>query len=220
MPSASSLPDPEIIRRTAEEVIRRPAFQLDPQPESGTTFLELLLRFLEWISTPFRWLSEALSGLPVWLRWPIVVGLATLVVVLVLHIIYTIVVAIRRPARRAGLAVIDARTQHDPTAIERQAAQEVARGDFIAAIRLLFRASLLRLDLAEKSKTRVGTTNREYLRRHQNSPVFEPLKLFVETIDAKWYGREVCGPEDHEACLTAHSRIRQLAKDALHAHRA
>lgn len=219
MPSAS-LPDPEIIRRTAEEVIRRPAFRLDAQPESGEKFLNYLLQFLDWIFTPFRWLAELLSGLPFWLRWPIFIALTALVVALVLHIICTLVMAIRRPVRSAGLATLDARTRDDPEAIERQAAEAVARGDYIAAIRLLFRASLLRLDRAEKRQTRVGTTNREYLQRHRESPVFEHLKLFVETIDSRWYGRETCRPEDYEVCLAAHARIRQLAKDVLRAHSA
>jgi len=216
----ATLPDSEIIRRTAEEVVRRPAFRLDPQPESETAFLDLLLRFIEWILTPLRWLSELLSGLPFWLRWPIFIGLTTLLAVLILHIIYTLVLAIRRPIRRAGLAAMDARTQNDPDAIERLAAEAVARGDYIGAIRLLFRASLLRLDLTEKRQTRVGTTNREYLRRHRDSAYFEPLKLFVETIDSKWYGQEDCRPEDYDACRSAHSRIHQLAKDALIAHSA
>lgn len=218
--ASASLPDPDVIRRTADEVIRRSAFQLEPQPESGKTFLDYLLRFLEWISTPFRWLSELLSGLPYWLRWPIFVGLTTLVILLVLHLIYSLVTAMRRPLRGSGLAAIDANTQCDPETIERQAAEAAARGNHIAAIRLLFRASLMRLDLAEKRKTRAGTTNREYLRRHRDTPVFEPLKMFVETIDAKWYGRDACVPEDYEACHAAHARIHQLAKDVSSAHSA
>ena len=44
-PAASPLPDPETIRRTAEQVLRRPDYQLDPQSESGRTLLEWLLRF-------------------------------------------------------------------------------------------------------------------------------------------------------------------------------
>ena len=96
MPAASPLPDPETIRRTAEQVLRRPDYQLDPQPDSGATLLEWLLRFLRWILTPFQWLLDALAGLPGWLRWPIVLGLAALLILLVFHIGYTIV---RRRAR-------------------------------------------------------------------------------------------------------------------------
>jgi hypothetical protein len=95
----------------------------------------------------------------------------------------------------------------------------MARGDYIAAVRLLFRACLLRLESAEKRAARAGVTNREHLRQHQDSPVFEPLRVFVDIIDTKWYGRGDCGRDDYEACIAAHARIHQFAKDGLHAHR-
>ena len=89
MPAASPLPDPETIRRTAEQVLRRPDYQLDPQPDSERhpsriAAAHFPLRF----STPFLWLLGALAGLPGWLRWPIVLGLAAILILLVLHIGY------------------------------------------------------------------------------------------------------------------------------------
>ncbi len=220
MPVASPLPDPETIRRTAEQVLRRPDYQLNPQPDSGPALLELLLRFFRWILTPFQWLLDALAGLPGWLRWTIALGLAALLLLLVFHIAYTIVSAVRGPRQKRGLAAALPRTSRDPAALERQAAEAVSRGDLITAIRLLFAACLLRLELAEKRPCRAGTTNREHLRRHRDSPVFEPLRLFVEIIDTRWYGRGICGPEDFEACRAAHARIRDFAQELLHAHRA
>jgi hypothetical protein len=220
MSAASTLSDPETIRRTAEEVLRRPYYQLHPKPESGATFLDLLLRAIRWILKPVEWLLEALSGLPGWLRWPIAVGLAVVLVLVVAHIIYTITKALRGPGQKLGVNALDRRLPRDPALLERQAGEAVARGDFMTAIRLLFHACLLRLERAEKRVFRAGTTNREHLRGHRDSPVFEPLKLFVETIETRWYGRGECGPEDYEACLAAHARIRQLAKDGPDADRA
>jgi Domain of unknown function (DUF4129) len=220
MSAASPLPDPETIRRTAEQVLRRPDYQLDPQPDAGATLLEWLLRVLRWILTPFQWLLEALEGLPDLLRWTIVIGLAALLILLVFHIGYTIVSAVRGPRQKRGLAAAVSRSPRDPAALERQAAESASRGDFITAIRLLFVACLLRLERAEKRTFRAGTTNREHLRRHQNSPVFKPLELFVETIETRWYGQGACGPEDFEACRVAHARIRDYAQEPPHAHRA
>ena len=114
MPAASPLPDPETIRRTAEQVLRRPDYQLDPQPDSGPTLLELLQRFFRWILTPFQWLLDALEGLPGWLRWPIAVGLAALLILLVLHLGYTIVRAVRGPRQKRGLAAALQRTPAIP----------------------------------------------------------------------------------------------------------
>jgi hypothetical protein len=220
MPAASPLPDPETIRRTAEQVLRRSHYQLVPQPDSGATLLEWLLRLLAWILTPFRWLLWLLAGLPAWLRWPIFIGLVLLLILLVLHMGYTIVRAVSGPRQRRGLASAIQNTPRDPATLERQAADAVSRGDFITAIRLLFVACLLRLEVAEKRALRAGTTNREHLRRHQDSPVFEPLKLFVEIIDTRWYGQGVCGLEEFEACRAAHARIRDFAQEPVHAHRA
>jgi hypothetical protein len=218
MPADSRLPDPETIRRTADEVLRRPDYQLHPQPDAGATFVELLFRFFRWILTPFQWLLDALAGLPGWLRWPIVIGLAALLVLLVLHIAYTIASAVRGPKRKRGVSGAVLSTPRDPAVLERQAAEAVSRGDFITAVRLLFAACLLRLELAEKVAFRAGTTNREHLRRHQGSPVFDPLKLFVEIIETRWYGLGVCGREDFEACRAAHARIRDFAQEPAHAH--
>jgi hypothetical protein len=220
MSAASPLPDPGAIRRTAEEVLRRPDYQLSPEPDSGATLLEWFLHLLEWILKPFRWLLDTLSFLPDWLRWPIVIGLTALLILLLFHIGYTIVAAVRGPRQKRGLAGALPRVTRDPAVLERQAAEAVSRGDFITAVRLLFAACLLRLELAEKRPARAGTTNREHLRRRRDSPVFEPLKVFVEIIETRWYGRGICGPEDFEVCRAAHARIRDLAQELPHAHRA
>jgi len=220
MSTASLLPDPETIRRTAEQVLRRPDYQLDPQPDSRLTLLDLLLRFFRWILTPFRWLFDAMAFLPDWLRWLVVIGLFALLILLVLHIGYTIVSAVGGPRQKRGLGATVSRTPRDPAALERQATEAVSRGDFITAVRFLFLACLLRLELAEKRTFRAGTTNREHLRRHRESPVFEPLERFVEIIETRWYGRGVCGPEDIEVCRVAHARIRDLAQERTNAQRA
>jgi hypothetical protein len=180
----------------------------------------MMLRFFRWIAAPFQWLLDALAGLPGWLRWPVVLGLAALLMLLVFHIGYTIVGAVRGPRQKRGLAAALPRTSRDPDVLERQAADAVSHGDFITAVRLLFAACLLRLELAEKRPFLAGTTNREHLRRHRDSPVFEPLRLFVEIIETRWYGRGICGLEDFEACRTAHARIRNFAQEPLHADRA
>jgi hypothetical protein len=219
-PAASPLPDPDTIRRTAEQVLRRPEFRLDPQPDSGAWLLRWLMRILRWVAAPFRWLFDALEGLPDWLRWLVVIGLVVLLVLLVLHIAYSIVVAVRGPRMRRGPAAAVGAAPRDPVVLEGQAAESVARGDFLTAIRLLFLACLLRLEKAEQRVFRAGTTNREHLRRHRGSPVFEPLGQFVEIIETRWYGQGACGPEDFDACRAAHARIRDWAEEALHAHRA
>ncbi len=217
MPAAPPLPDAETIRRTAAEVIARPDYQRDPQADSGATLLELLLRGLDWVLTVIGRFLNALHGLPTWLQLIVVIGLVIALLALVAHIGYTIYNIFRQPVRNKAFQAA-ARAARDPAAYESQVAAAVASGDFSLAVRLLFRACLLRLDLAERRAARAGATNREYLGRYRGAPIFEPLKLFVETIDAKWYGRGLCGRADYEACLAAHAVISRHAKDVAHAH--
>ena len=211
MAGVVSLPDPETIRRTAEEVVQHPDYRLEPLGEGGRTFLDLLFELLAWLLTPFRWLFDAMDGLPEWLRWLIVVGLFVLLLALVAHIIYAVVTALRGPKRSAKARALSEPRHLDPALAEREAEAAAAAGDYIGAIRLLFRACLLRLAAGEKRAFRPALTNREYLRRYRGTPVFDGMSLFVETIDCKWYGDAVCAQTDYKACRDAHGRIRGLA---------
>ena len=215
---AAPLPDPDVIRRTAEEGVARPDYQLEAVRASGPTLLDVLLRVLWWLLGPIRALFGVLSDISPVLAWLVIIALVLVLVALVAHIAYTFKVALerRRTSRRfeagSGLESID------PATLERQAEEEVAGRNYIAAVRLLFRACLLRLHQTEKRTFRMGLTNREHLHRYRSTRVFDALKLFVGTIDAKWYGGGVCLAEDYEACRGAHDRIRGTIKERTHAH--
>jgi hypothetical protein len=172
-----------------------------------------LLQFLRWILKPFEWLFNALDGLPDAIRWLVVVGLALLLLLLLGHIVWTFIVAIRRAPVRSRRLNAERDRAIDPADLEREAETRGARGDYIEAIRLLFRAAVLRLQRAEKRPFRPGFTNRELLRRYQSSPLFDPLKGFVETIDAKWYGLQPCNPEDYAVSRVRHIELRKLIEE-------
>jgi hypothetical protein len=212
------LPDPNTIRRIAEEVIQRPDYRLDPVGGSSRTLLDLFFEILLWVLTPFRWLFDALEGTPEWMRWLIVIGLAVLLVALVVHIGYTMVTALTGPRRARIVGTEDRRKPPDPATLEQKAEELAVRHDYIGAIRFLFRACLLRLARSEKRAFRPGLTNREYLRRYGGTSMFEGMTLFVETIDSKWYGSGKCVRDDYEACRDAHMQIRRLIREAAHAH--
>ena len=107
-----------------------------------------------------------------------------------------------------------------PLALERLAQEAVAQGDFISAVRYLFRACLVRLQANDERTFRPGMTNREYLRRFRKTSFVDSLALFVELIDTKWYGGGDCRREDYESCRTAYALIQQQMKDISHAHSA
>lgn len=216
---AAAAPEPPTIRRTAQEIVQRPEYQLEPGEDHGLTLLGWLLDLFWWLMTPIRALFEALHAIWPPLAWLIIILLLVILVALVAHIVYTFKQALARrvPGR---LDVGRDGAPPDPAALERQAREAASAGDYIGAVRLLFRASLVRLQQAERRPLRRGTTNRELLRRYQSSPIVEALRLFVEMIDRKWYGHETCTPTDYEECARAHEHIRRTAGELAHADRA
>jgi hypothetical protein len=209
--ASNSLPPPDAIRRTAEEVVSRPYYDLEgaTQRDTSPIFLELLRTILK----PFEWLYHSMEGVPDFVRWIIVVLAFLLLVALVAHIIYSFVSAIRGPVARRGRAYTTAQVELDPSALEQEAERAGKGGDYIGAIRLLFRAALRRIEVAEKRKLRPGFTNRELLRRYQSTPLFASLERFVETIDQKWYGGGTCVEEDLVTCRGEHARIRNYVQE-------
>lgn len=211
--AAATLPEPETIRRTADEVVRRPEFQLRPTSDDRAGW-DLLWSAL-------RPIIKFFSGLwdisPV-LAWAVFIGLSLLLVLLIAHIVYMFRLAIARRTQISGSIELESR-KIDPIELERQAEDAAVQHDYISAVRLLFRAALLRIAKQEQRPLRPGTTNREYLRRYGQSSFASALRQFVDVIDAKWYGHGECDSGDYQSCRHAHYTICH-AIEAPHAHRA
>jgi len=203
----SALPSPDAIREAAREVISRPYYDLDIASRRDT--LPFIFRLIEWLLTPFRWLYEAMEGWPEVVRWIVVIVCVLVLIALLAHIAYTLVTAIRGPGTRRGKQYLPEHRELNPMDLEQEAEAAGSRGDYIGAIRLLFRAALRRIELAEKKALRPGWTNRELLRRYRARPFVGSLERFVETIEQKWYGGGVCEQADYLTCRSEHARIRE-----------
>lgn len=214
------LPDAESIRRTAQSVVERPIYRLDANPDPDASFLSLMFRVIRIVLTPFRLLIEFLKGLPDGLQFVIGIVLTLALVALVTHIIYSLVRSSRTSSPSDAELLDDLRLVRDPAVLERQSEEALRRQDYIGAIRLLFRAGILRLEQAENKEYRAGTTSREFLRRHRDTAVFESIRLIVSTIENKWYGQGMCGADDFSACRDAYADIVRRTTDGTHAHRA
>jgi hypothetical protein len=214
----AEMPPAESIRTAAREVVGRPYFDLDSSRHEGGT--PILLELLRWILRPFFWLFDQLEGLPEFLRWLIVILCVILCVALIAHIAYTLVRAIGDPTSRRRLQLDSTSREVDPDEIERDAQLVGSQGDYIGAVRLLFRAALRRLEIFEKKKFRPGITNREVVRRYRATPLAESLARFVNTIELKWYGQLPCEQADYLTCRDEHGRICEYIRDAQVAHRA
>ena len=213
-----AIPSPEMLRERAAEIVAGQDYQLDSGQSDSGWMLALLLEIIDWILVPFRWLFALTEGLPGFLRWLIVLGLAAIMVLLIGHIIYTIVSSVRGPKRAGSSGSDERRRSIDPAELERLAGEAAGRADFITAIRFLFRASVVRLELSEKKSNRPGTTNRELLRRYRNRPgLGDSLRQMVETIDRKWFGDEVCSDADYNACQSAHREVCRALGEPAHA---
>ncbi len=214
----NSIPSSQALRDRAVEIVSGRDYQIDSGQSDNSWSLLLLMEVIRWILIPFIWLFKLTEGLPDFLRWIIVLGLAALLVLLIAHIVYSLVTAIRNPKRIADQRLDQRNRRLDPLEVERLADDAARRADYVTAIRLLFRASVLRLERAEKKSNRPGTTNRELLRRYQGRPSLnESLRLFVETIDRKWYGDEICSEIDYAACQRAYGEVCRALGERAHA---
>ena len=209
--ATTAMPDPETIRRTAQEVVYRPEFQIRPTHDSRFVW-DLVWRILRPI---LRFFSRLWDISPV-LAWAVVIGLSALAIALLVHIVYAFRTALVRRTHLGDALRQDSR-KIDPIELERQAEDAAVREDFITAVRLLFRAALLRIAQTEKRELRPGTTNREYLRRYAQSKYAGSLQQFVDVIDAKWYGLGLCSAGDYQSCRRAHTAI-CTASEVNHAH--
>jgi|SRR5580704_556340 hypothetical protein len=215
-----ALPGPDQIRRTAQEVLARPEFQVDGSKEAAEGLWGFLHRlWVEFISifrNFFLWLYQMS---PV-LAWLFIGVLVITLLLLVGHIAWTIVMVVRGNRHEAALA--DSLTSQDinPEQLVKQAEAARAEGNFILGVRLLFRACLVLLEQREGRKFRLGATNREHLNRYRQTPLYDWLARFVWVIDSKWYGSEACLPADFAACHEAYERINSLAAERANAQHA
>jgi hypothetical protein len=217
---ASQLPPPEQIRRAAQTVLARPEFQADGSTEAAEGFWSYLHRivreFMQAFQDAFEWLYRMY---PV-LAWLLISALVITVVLLIAHIVWTVVMAVRHGRHRISLDDELALRKIDPAELAEQAERARREEDYILGVRLLFRASLTLLEEREGKRFRPGATNREHLLRYRQTPIYDWLARFVWVIDSKWYGSETCLPGDFAACHEAYEKIASLnaeRADAQHA---
>lgn len=203
------VPDPETIRETAGEVVSGPDYQLEKGLDGSSR--SLLQTILSWLLAPFLWLFQALDGLPMFLRIVVSIVLSIVAILLIIHIIWSLAVAVRGTKKTETVRALQEKTT-DPGELEAAADEAAGKGFWLDAVRLLLRAALVRIERAERKKFRRGLTNRELLRRYRRTALSDPLTRLIEVVDRKWYGDEDCQSADYEVCRTQHASIRTLTE--------
>lgn len=176
-------------REQAREILADERYQgiEFPQPFSGP---------LDWlgdrISAVFEWIADLGANTP---GGPIVLWMALAAVVLLAATAVTSTTIRRRAtaierARRAALPAAE-----DPRALEREAERAEREGEWERAVRLRFRAGLLRLDRRQVISYRPSLTTGEVARAVRSPAFAEVGKRF----DAIAYGGRPADRQDAEA---------------------
>jgi uncharacterized membrane protein len=215
--TAAALPDAGLIRRTAEEVVGRPEFRLEPTANPRATIIAWLWDLLVWILKPFLRFFAGLWEMSPALAVVVMILLVAILFALLWHIAYSFRQAMQRRTRTMRPDEL-AKKSLDPRSVEIEAEEAAHRQDYIRAVRLLFRACLLRIEQTNRRGSRPGVTNREYLRRYRDTAVHDALRQLVEVIDSKWYGYGICDVQDYMRCQRAHAQLQNATGGVLHAH--
>jgi hypothetical protein len=114
----------------------------------------------------------------------------------------------RRAAATVRAARARAPTRDDPAALEREADRAAANGEWETAVRLRFRAGLLRLDARELIEYRPSLTTGE-VAAAVGSPTFERVGA---DFDAIAYGGRAAGEDDEAASREGWQRVLSEAR--------
>jgi hypothetical protein len=188
--------DPDEARREARDILEQQRYQSTkvPRPFAG---------FLEWLGDRLRPIGEffdaMLSSVPG--RLALVAGLVALVAVVATAIARRRGRGDGRSARRSRGDV--AEESLDPAELEREADEAERRGDLDRALRLRFRAGLLRLDDVGAISFRPSLTSGQVARRLRQ-PTFDDLAI---TFDGVAYGGRRASPDDVRAARERWPRV-------------
>jgi hypothetical protein len=157
---------------------------------------------LRWIGDRFspitHWIGDRFSWLPSW-SVPWVEWGAVIIVVLVIAAFVKSMVTARTRARQLdpdGAGARNAARGDDPVALEAEATAAEARGDLALAVRLRFRAGLVRLDRdAHAISYRPSITTND-VRAELGSPAFDDLADTFEEITYGSAPAEITDTED------------------------
>ncbi|MBW3594886.1 MAG: DUF4129 domain-containing protein [Actinobacteria bacterium] len=203
--------DPGAERAEARDILSQDRYRPDdiPRPFRGV---------LEWIAARLEPVANVIDGIYGWItdvfsflvrRTP--GGAATIwtiigfVVVAAVAALTKTVVERRGAARAQRAAAGDLIRSDDPRELERRAAAARARGEHDLAVRLLFRAGLLRLARARVIPPRDSLTTGQ-IRRLLRSPEFDRIGTSFDEIA---YGRRPATDADSRAARDAWSELLQ-----------
>ena len=173
-------------REQARHILSERRFRGTSLPRPLHDFFSWLADRLHFVTRAWDWLAAELGGAAV--LWTIV----GLIVLLVATALGSRLAARRAEVEARGIGRRDRGRREDPAELERLADEAERRGDLEVALRLRFRAGLLRLGRARALPLRPSLRTRE-ARRALRNPRFDQL---ARDFDEVVYGRRAPRPED------------------------
>lgn len=193
--------DPDRARRAAREVLDDERFRDDPTPAP-------LRGPLEWIGDRLRSAWNVVSSVLETLPGPTWVALLVMLTALVALVGWRLVRRRDRIARSRRVEDPDSTKRLDARALEAEADAAERAGDLERALRLRFRAGLVRLDATGAVALRPDLTNRE-VRRSVPTPTFEMLADDFEVVA---YGDRPATPEQLAAARSGWTNVIEEAR--------
>lgn len=204
---AATRPSPSQLRALLEEILAS-GYRLESPPtvRIGDYLDELFDRLAHWLGS---WSSSGpLAGLPMWATWTLFGVCVALLVLLLAHMISGVRSALSEPMHRHPRDEGEQRRE-DPQAVLAAAEVALGGGEYEHAIRLLYRAALLRLDRLGLLGHDPARTNWENLAalRADDVELRASLAELTQVVDAAVYAGRPVTPEVAERCR---ARVREI----------
>lgn len=177
------------VREALAEVYRRPEFL---SAEKKTLF-EILS---EWL---VRWLGTVEGSAPPWVSRVLIGLVAALGLLLLAQIAWAARGLFARPRRPTARAAGAAPERPEPARHRRSAEEAAARGEYVAAVRALYRYALARLHERGRVRYDESKTGGDYLRELARAPDRgETFARFLSDVERVLFGGRPCGADQYD----------------------
>lgn len=209
--------DADAASAALERVLAREEFQPEPEEDQSTSLRQRVSDGIgNAITSALEWLSGKLGG-SVGEGSPLSLVMSMLGIVVVVTIVAFAVQSVRRSMGPGvtRLADGDAEAHYSSAEARAEAERLFAAGDYRAALRLLYLATLIRWEEAGRLRFERSLTNREVVARvtiQGDASLLEQLTPLVERFDRVWYGGAACTSDDYRRFAALADRAWEVAQ--------